>query len=323
MKKIFFLFLTTSILFGQKKPEDFGYKTLTFEYQKENVAVIIQSKKGEELIAKPLFFWCQGSLPQPVIKYNDKGALYGTFPFNVDDFLDTFHIVIVGKPDIPIISNVSELKENFCFLNENNQVTKSYSDKNYLDYYVKRNNFILQKLRNEKWVSKTILVVAGHSEGSTVAATMALKNKKITHLIYSSGNPYGRILSILEESIYYNQNYDTVDYWKIVVNNKDNLNFTGGDTYKCTYSFSQPSAKALQKIKIPILITYGSKDWSAPFNNMFYLETITNKLKNITVIPYSNLDHNFFPVNEKLEPNYEIYNWENVGKDWINWITKN
>jgi hypothetical protein len=31
----------------------------------------------------------------------------------------------------------------------------------------------------------------------------------------------------------------------------------------------------------------------------------------------------FFPVNENREPNYEVYNWENVGKDWKIWLDKN
>ena len=44
---------------------------------------------------------------------------------------------------------------------------------------------------------------------------------------------------------------------------------------------------------------------------------------NFTFIPYFDVEHNFFPVNEKREPNYEIYNWENVGKDWKNWLNKN
>ena len=96
MKKIIlFLFISYSI-FAQKTPEDFGYRHLVYSYKKGKVDVIIKSKFGEESIAKPLFFWCQGSLPQPIIKYNSKG-MFGTFPFNVNDFLDNYHIVIIGE----------------------------------------------------------------------------------------------------------------------------------------------------------------------------------------------------------------------------------
>lgn len=321
MKNILFLLLTFSI-FAQKKPEDFGYKHLTLKYKKLEVDVIVKSKKGEENIQKPLFFWCQGSMPQPVLKYNETG-LYGTFPFDENDFLTDYHLVVVGKPGIPVISDVKDLGTNQQYLINKDSVPRIYSDNHYLDYYVNRNDFIIKKLLKEKWVAKSKLVLAGHSEGSTIAAKLARKNKKVTHLIYSSGNPYGRILNILQSAIYYDKNYDSIDFWKFVVANKNNLEYNGGDTYKATYDFSQPSANQLKELKIPILISYGTKDWNAQYNDLFYVESIKLGLKNVTFNPYIDLEHNFFPVNEKLEPNYEIYNWEKVGKDWLKWIKLN
>ena len=67
MKKIILLLLISVTTFGQKKPEDFGYRHLTFTYKKLTVDVLIQSKEREENIQKPLFFWCQGSMPQPLL----------------------------------------------------------------------------------------------------------------------------------------------------------------------------------------------------------------------------------------------------------------
>lgn len=322
MNKVLFLLLISLTTFGQKKPEDFGYKHLTFKYNKTTVDVLIQSKKGEENIRKPLFFWCQGSMPQPILKYDETG-LYGTFPFEVTDFLNEFHVVIIGKPGVPVISDVKFLKSNYQYLVENDSVPKTYSNNNYLDYYVKRNNFVINKLLKEKWISKNKLVVAGHSEGSTIAAKLATKNDKVTHLIYSGGNPYGRILSMLQEEVNKRKNYDLIEYWKFVVENKDNLDYNGGDTYKATYDFSQPSAIYLKKLKIPVLITYGTKDWNAPYNDLLQIESIQSGLKNLEFKPYLDVEHNFFPINENREPNYEVYNWENVGKDWKIWLDKN
>ena len=321
MRYILFLFLTLTI-FAQNKPEDFGYKHLIFQYKKLEVNVIVKPKKGEESIQKPLFFWWQGSMAQPVLKYDERG-LYGTFPFDENDFLTDYHLVVVGKPGIPIISDVNDLGKDYQYLINNDSVPKIYSDNNYLDYYVNRNDFIIIKLLKEKWVSKSKLMLAGHSEGSTIAAKLARKNKRVTHLIYSSGNPYGRILNILQAGIYYDKNYDSIDYWKKVVANKNNLEYNGGGTYKATYDFSQPSANQLKELKIPILITYGTKDWSAQYNDLFYVESIKVGMKNITFSPYIDLEHNFFPVNQNLEPNHEIYNWEKIGKDWLKWIKSN
>lgn len=319
--KYLFLLLSFSI-FGQKIPQDFGYKNLKFNYKKEVVEIILKSKNNEENIKKPLFFWCQGSLPQPVIKYNDNG-IYSVVPFDENDFLENYHLVIVGKPGIPIIADVKNLKGTYSILNDSLQVPKEYSERNYLDYYVKRNNYIIKKLQQEKWVSSEKLVVAGHSEGSTIAAKMAYENKSISHLIYSGGNPYGRFLNILAESIYKEKNYDVLDYWREIVANQSDASYNGGDTYKTTYDFSTPMAEYLLKLKIPILINYGTKDWNAKYNDLFYVESIRKKLQSITIKPYLDLDHNYFPVNDKLEPNYEIYNWEIVGKEWSNWLKNN
>ena len=58
MKKVLFLLLVSLIAFGQKTPEDFGYKYIRLDYKKTKVDVLIQSKKGEENTKKPLFFFC-------------------------------------------------------------------------------------------------------------------------------------------------------------------------------------------------------------------------------------------------------------------------
>lgn len=322
MKKIlFFLFLSVS-LWSQKTPEDFGYQHLKMEFKKDVVDVIIQSKKGEEKIKKPLFFFCQGSLSQPVIKYDSIG-LYQTFPFDVNDYLNDYHLVIVGKPYVPIISETKDLSSNFSYLIDKDSVPKAFSDRNYLDYYVDRNNFVLKKLIKEKWVSSDVLIVAGHSEGSTIAAKMTSKNKKITHLIYSGGNPYGRILNMLEQSIYEDSNYELIDYWKDVVAKKNDLTFNGGDTFKATYDFSTPVYTYIFNLKIPVLVSYGTKDWNAPYNDLLYIESIRNESNNISFMPYMGLEHNFFPIDENRKPNYDVYNWDQVGKDWIKWIKNN
>ncbi|ELY2016867.1 alpha/beta hydrolase [Flavobacterium psychrophilum] len=320
MKKILLIMLLISknYAIAQKTPEDFGYKQMSFKFQDDKVDLIVISKKGEEKIAKPLFFFCQGSLPRPVVIYDEKG-LYGTLPFNETPFLDDFHIIIIAKPAIPIIANANILGKKFMYLKdkENEIPPKGYTDRNYLDYYVFRNNFILKQLSKERWVSKKKLVVAGHSEGSSIASKMAILYPKITHLIYSGGNPFGRIVNILSEE---RDKENTINYWKTVVENSAVINYNGGDTYKATYSFSLPQRENLVQLKIPILVTYDSKDVAANYNDLFQIEIIRDRKQNFKFINYPDLEHNFFAVNEKLEPIYEKENWDKVAKDWLDWL---
>lgn len=312
--------------YSQKVPEDFGYRHIAMKYQDEPVDIIVISKKGEEKMAKPIFFFCQGSLPQPVVKYDEKG-LFNTLPFDENPFLEDYHIVIVGKPFIPIISDVNKLGPNYVYLKdiEKEIVPKGYTERNYLDYYVFRNNFVLKQLAKERWVKGKKLVVVGHSEGSTIAAKMASINKKITHLIYSGGNPYGRIMNILAQSRSFdndsiNEGNNTIEYWKKVVAHSNEVTATNGDSYKTTYSFSLPQKENLMNLMIPVLVSYGTKDWSASFNDLFQIEAIREKKNNYTFKSYLNLEHNYFPINNDGTVNQEIYNWDRIAADWLKWL---
>ncbi len=317
--------LINTLVIGQiKTPKDFGFRHLQTIYRKDTVDILIQSKKGEEEKQKPLFFFCQGSMPQPLIK-TDGDFTYGLFPFNPDSILTQYHIAIVSKPNIPLIADEKELDQNHCL--KDTSFFRGYVLRNYLEYYVNRNINVISFLQKQKWLSTTSLVAAGHSEGSTIAAEMAFRCKKITHLIYSGGNPYGRIMSILEQSRSQEKDTDStrygeeeIKYWKAIVNDKDNLDYSQGDTYKGTYQFSFPMNEHIRKLKIPVLVCYSTKDWSSPYNDLMQIDFIRNKINNVTFKAYVGLEHNYFPLLEDNKPNYEIFNWDKVANDWLKWL---
>lgn len=319
---LFILFLLAITINAQKRPEDFGYNLIELPYQKDTVKIIVHSKKGEETKQKPLFFFCQGSLPQPVLKYDHRG-LYGFLPFEDDELLEKYHVVIVGKPGIPVIADASTLGSNYTFQIDG-KYPLAYSNNNNLEYYTSRNLWILNKLLKKSWIAPNGLVVAGHSEGTYIASKMAITNKKVSRLILSSGNPYGRITSILAQDRYTGNDESTLDYWKAIVEDKNETGNNGtSDSYKTTYSFSTPINNDLLNLKIPVLYCYGTKDWSTPYNDLFQTEAIRLGKENFTFLAYRNTEHNYFPVNDKLQPDYNIYNWTKVGNDWVSWLKSN
>ncbi len=318
MKITVVLLLFSICVSAQKTPADFGYKELTYQYNNEQVKVLVRSKPGDENIKKPVMLYCQGSLPQPVLKYDHRG-LYGVFPWGDDTFLDEYHLVVIGKPGVPIIADATTLGDNYSYY-PNGEMSAEYRKNNHLDYYVGRNIYVLDRLLKEPWVGKGLVVVA-HSEGTYVGAKMAAKDKRITNLILSSGNPYGRILSIMAQDRYTGNDEQIVEYWRSIVADKDNSNSAGqNDSFKTTYSFSQPIVEELLGLKIPVLFCYGTKDWSAPYNDLFQSEAIRLGNKYITFIAYRGLEHNYFPVDEKLQPDHTIYNWTKTGADWQAWL---
>ena len=329
---IFITFLLFTIsLYGQKeRPEDYGFRYLQTIYKGDTVDILIKSKKGEEQKKKPLFLFCQGSLPIPlIIKYDDNGkkGIYPVFVFNPDSLSNEYHLVIINKPYVPLIAEQKSLKTDLTYSDNTGKFPKSYIERNLLDYYVERNIAVIKFLQKQPWVSGDKLVVAGHSEGSTIAAKLAFSFSKVTELIYSGGNPCGRIVTTVEQQRAHES--DSTKYgekvfsdWKNIIDNPGNMDASYGDAYKATYQFSIPPMNYLEKLKIPVLVTYGTKDYGSPFNDYFRIEMIRQKKKNFTFNAYVGVEHNFFPVKANGETNFDIFNWDKVADDWWSWLMK-
>lgn len=324
------LLLATTSAYGQSKtPEEFGYRHIVVKYKTDTVDILIKSKKGEENIQKPIFFFCQGSLPQPLIKYH-ADDVQGVFPFEADSLSQKYHLIIVSKPYIPLVVDYQTLLPNFSYVDSLGKFPKGYSDRNLLSYYVPRNIAVLKYLQKQKWVSSTKIIVAGHSEGSTIAAKMASGYTKITHLIYAGGNPMGRIMSMIGQGRANEADTDStkfgeeaIKYWESVVTNKSEMDDSQGDTNKATFEFSQPPIEYLKKLKIPVLVSYGTRDWSAPFNDYMRVNFIQQGKINYTFQTYIGTEHNFFPLTADNKPNYDVFNWDKVAFDWLKWLNQN
>jgi pimeloyl-ACP methyl ester carboxylesterase len=325
---IIFLFISILALGQNKRPEDFDFKHLQTVYKGDTVDILIKSKKGEEFKRKPLLLFCQGSLPIPlIIKYDENGkkGIYHVFVFNPDSLSNEFHLAIINKPYVPLIADQKSLNSDMTFSDSTGKFPEKYIERNLLDYYVDRDIAVIKFLQKQSWISKNKLVIAGNSEGSTIAAKLALQFPGVTELIYAGGNPLGRILTIIEQgrvaetdSAKYAES--TIENWKKIVDNPTKMDATIGDTYKATYEFSIPPMQYLQKLKIPVLVCYGTKDFGTPFNDYFRVEMIKQKKKNFTFKAYIGFGHNFFPLKQNGDINYDIFNWDKVADDWRRWL---
>ena len=270
---LIFSFSFTIELKGQlPTPEKLGFRHLQILFQKDTVEILVASKKGEELKTKPIFLFIQGSLPTPLIISYNKTLTYPVFPFSLDSLLEMFHVLIIGKPYIPLVSKKEDLTNDLNYVDPvTGEYPTGYVSRNYIDYYVERNLYVLSYLQGQNWVSKNEIVIAGHSEGSTIAAKMASVSDKITSLVYLSGNPFGRIMSVIERSRVLESDATSLaekDFaiWEEIVKNPTD-SISGSDTYKATYEFSNPPIQYLQKLTIPVLIMYGTKDYCSPYND--------------------------------------------------------
>jgi len=320
-------FITSS--YGQSKPETYGFRHFQTIYKGDKVDILVKSKNGDEQKKKPLFLFCQGSLPIPlIIRYTDssgKEGIYNVFVFNPDSLSQEYHLAIINKPYVPLSADQKSLNRDLTYSDGTGKFPRKYIERNLLDYYVDRDIAVIRFLQNQPWISSDKLVVAGHSEGSTIAAKIAYSFPKVTRLIYSGGNPCGRITTIIEQQRAFESDTskygeEAFDKWKSVIDDSNDMDASNGDTNKATYEFSIPPMNYLEKLKIPVLITYGTKDYSCPFNDYFRAQIIKQRRANFTFRAYVGLEHNFFPLKANGETNFDIFNWDKVADDWRNWL---
>lgn len=332
MRKVPFLFLLTLSIsaFGQlNKVSDLGFKHSRVFFKGDSVDVLMLSKEGDENIAKPLFFFCQGSLPIPLIITAGK-TTYPTYPFDTRKLCEKFHLVIVGKPGVPLIADIEELYPDLSYIDKSTGIPPiAYSNNNQLGYYVERNLFVVKWLMKEKNVSAGLLVVAGHSQGARIALEMAAESKQVTHLIYAGGNPCGQIMSMVSSTRQRENRNDSATFaendfrfYEAIVNDTENIDASNGDSFRSIYSFSKSSMNTFHSLKIPVLVCYGSLDTSCPFNDYLRAESIRQGKKNMDFFSYIGLDHNFFGVKETGELDHDDFNWDKVAEDWLNWLEK-
>ena len=312
----------------EKKAEDFGYRHLKCTYKGNTVDILVKSKKGEEQKPKPLFLFIQGSLPVPLLIRFPTGGVVEPFPFKCDSLLNDYHLAIIGKPGLPVIADSSAVQKDFTFIDPvTGKFPATYVQNNLLGYYVHRDIAAIKFLQQQPWITRSLLVVAGHSEGSTIAAKLASIFNRVTHLLYISGSPLGRMSTIVARS----RRMETAatplaessfEYWEKVTADPENMDVTNGDPNKTTSGFSIPPVNYLKKLKIPVLVVYGTADYSAYANDYLRLQMIQQKKSNFSFNAYIGWEHNFFSLTKEGQPDYNEYNWNTVALDCWHWLQK-
>ncbi|MFK7820120.1 MAG: alpha/beta hydrolase family protein [Planctomycetaceae bacterium] len=291
--------------------------------------MLVKSKEGEADRRKPILILIRGSMAKPLVKTNGQGGHYPPFPFDARIFLDQYHLVCIGKPGLPLLAAKTDLNRRGEFVDPvTGRLPNKYVKNNYLPYYVARNSKVVEFLLAQDWVDSEKIVVAGHSQGSDIAANMADKVPGITHLIYSSGSPYhSTILDMVQKQRRLDRGKAGArtekhfEFWESVVRSPfAAAQQHGWDTNNTIFSFSQSQNEILKRVRIPVLVTYGTEDTVAPFNDMFRIETIRDRTKDITFKAYHGTEHNYFGVTDEGELDFDKFGWDNVGRDWLTWL---
>ncbi|MET4076830.1 alpha/beta fold hydrolase [Hymenobacter sp. UYCo722] len=299
-----------------RPPEAFGYRRLTVMFGRDSVQVLLLSKPGEEQLKKPLLLWEQGSLPMPLVLYDEQGA-YPAFPFHPNKVLESCHLAIISKPGLPLTADVTGQNPNAV---GKRQPPPYYCARNYLGYYVRRDEAVLRYLKKQSWVDAAHVVIGGHSQGTSVVAHLAAVPGLVSRAVYLSGNPLGRQMSMLAMG---RQAADTAEVagtfrrWQEVVADPTRTDCQGDDP-RNSYGFAASEMPELLRTRVPVFVGFGTLDRGVAGDDYLRLETIRQHRPNFTFREYPGREHNFFGVkNGQLD--YDDFYWDQVGEDFLRW----
>ena len=337
MKKILLILvlLYSTFSIGQKY-ELIEKKAMHFSLEQENDTIdfiVVDTVLNQK---KPVFLWCQGSLPIPLfLEIENYGYFFsggGVANFNYKDIAKKYHLVIISMPKTPIIVQKENLNNRYEYIpnsSKPNVFSKEYIKADYLENYVIRANYVLNFLKKQKWVSNDTLVIAGHSQGTEVATKLAIQNKSVSHLGLFSANPFGRIDQFIREArldaqlgrispeqadSIIKQNYTFFEK----ANNEEAIKTN--PELKAWKTFSTRYYVDWLKLDIPIYLAYGTEDRCADLCDIIPLFFIEKGKTNLTIKRYIGLEHNFFELSKDGSLNNKKGHWNEVMNEFIKWI---
>ena len=321
--------------FGQKG-ELIENKALKFSIEEEadTIDFIVVDTVINEM--KPVFLWCQGSLPMPLFGEIENHGNYffggGVSNFHYRDISKRYHLVIISMPQTPVLAKKENLNNRFQYIpnpEEPNQFSDEYIAADYLENYVNRALSVLNFLKQQNWVNSEKLVVAGHSQGSKIATKIAVKNSNVSHLGLFAANPFGRIDQYIREARLDAQlgkiSWEKAD--SLIVdnyaffkqaNNEDSIR--ANPSLKAWKTFSESFYDDWLVLDIPIYLAYGTEDRTSDLCDIVPLFFIEKNKDNLTLKRYIGLEHNFFEVDEAGKAVHEKGHWKEVMDEFVKWI---
>lgn len=332
--------LTQSLVFGQHTQRFVGgYTVFTIPFKNDSITFAVVAKAGELTKRKPIMLFRQGSLPIPLFVINSKNnrPSLTELPITCYDHEADYHTIMIAKPGVPLIVNDSYLDTLFNTRSrpKPEMYPTYYQMRNYLDYYVKQTNAVLNFVLQQSWADPKRVILVGGSEGYHVTIKTAYTNRQVTHLIAFSGGLEGRLQAQIREERTkgITGEYSPEEaqrkveslqqYWANLCRDSLNTVSTYGDPNRTVYSFSHPYNKDyLLSLTIPICIAYGTADIHSLSNDTLPMEFARHGKTNLTLKAYLNHDHTFYKLfyDGQGKVINKVYNGAAVEKDYFEWL---
>lgn len=274
--------------------------------------------------AKPsnLVVFIQGTDANPIFSYKIKDGTSSIYRWFGDDYksLDsTYTYAIIPKPGIEGIFN-----------DENLITPKNYYRKNFQEYRVNQIHLSIENIIQNHLEKPKKIIVYGHSEGAVIGASLANKNKNITHLGFWSGNVlnnfyefslFNRIETLKgkqSDSLAHNNIMGIIDWYSSVIKEPNSTEIDHfGFTNKRWSSYEKPPIDDLLTINIPIYAVFGTKDESTPIETAYLLpfQFMQKRKENLTFNVCIDCNHGYV----KKDNGKEVRHWGKIFKEFMTW----
>ncbi len=332
MKNILILIIvfTSSMITAQKisKPsiedalKEFDFLEEQIIQETDTITYYLKNYKTKP---KKLVLFIQGTDANPIFSYKIKDDNPTYYRWFLDDYqhLDsTYTFAIIPKPGMEGLYEDSSIS-----------IPKKYYQKNYREYRVNQINKSIEDILNKHVTNPEKVIVYGHSEGAVIAASAAVKNKKITHLGFWSGNVLNNFyeFSLFNriETLKGNQSDSTahenimgiIAWYQNVIDNPNSTELDHfGFTNKRWSTYENPPIEDLLSLDIPIYSVFGTKDESTPIETAYLIPIrfMEKRKKNLNFEVCMNCNHGYV----EKEQGQETKHWDQIFKDFIKWTEK-
>lgn len=300
------LCLITCAAFGQKLTSN-GFKHYTVTSAETGTVNFYVKGDGAD---KPLLLYLDGSGAYPLFQKMKQG-MASTVILNLKKVTEKYCVVLISKPGVAFIDSThteasfgSQPEEPELYRKTLSMDWRATSASMAIDYVLKN------KLANAQQVA-----VLGFSEGAQVAPAVAVKNKKVTHLLCFGGNGLNHLFDPIIQTrmkMYAGQytpeqaqhKIDSLmnDYKDIYTHPQSTDMQWWGHSYKRWSSFdSHTPVENLLTLNIPIYLVNGGLDENPVLSTDFVqLAFIRAGKSNLTRKVYPNYDHQ---LNEHVRQN--------------------
>ena len=282
-------------------------------------------KNYKEDKPKKLILFIQGSDASPLFSYkmeNDKPTFYRWFLDDYQNIDSTSTFAIIPKPGMEGL-----------FPDEEISIPKKYYENNYKAYRVNQIHQSIEHIVQNHLENPDKIIVYGHSEGAAIAAALALKNDKITHLGFWSGNVlnnfyefslFNRIEALKgqqTDSLAHDNIMGLIDWYKEVIDEPQSTALDRfGFTNKRWATYERPPIEELLEIDIPIYTVFGTKDESTPIETAYLIpiQFLEKRKNNLTFEVCIDCNHAY----QQQTGTKEINHWDDIFKAFLEWTEK-